>query len=165
MIVVVMGVASAGKTRIAKEICRKTGWSRIEGDDLHPDSNRAKMTAGTPLTDADRWPWLDAIGAELVRHAASGSSLVVTCSALKRVYRDRLRTACPGLRFLHLHGPRGLLEKRMAGRKGHFMPPALLPSQLATLELPGKDEPDVIRGDIRQPVGRIVERFLREAEE
>lgn len=164
MIVVVMGVASAGKTRVAKALSDRTGWPRIEGDDLHPESNRVKMTAGTPLTDDDRWPWLDAIGTEMAGHAAAGTSVVVTCSALKRAYRDRLRNACPDVRFLFLHGPRWLLEKRMNGRKGHFMPPALLPSQLATLELPGKDEPDVIRGDIRKSVRWITDRFLEETQ-
>lgn len=161
MIVVVMGVASAGKTRVAKQIEKRAGWRRIEGDDLHPEANREKMSAGTPLTDEDRWPWLDAIGAELAKAAAEGTSLVVTCSALKRGYRDRLRRHCPELRFLHLHGPKALLQQRMSGRKGHFMPASLLPSQLATLEMPGKDETDVIHGDIRKPVDRIVEKFLR----
>lgn len=164
MIVVVMGVASAGKTRVARELCNLTGWARIEGDDLHPETNRAKMSAGTPLTDEDRWPWLDAIGGVLSRHASQGASVVVTCSALKRAYRDRLRAACPGIRFLHLHGPEWLLQKRMSGRKGHFMPPALLPSQLATLEMPGKDEPDVFRGDIRKSAHRIADRFLEETQ-
>lgn len=164
MIVVVMGVASTGKTRVAQELCRRTGWAGIEGDDLHPPGNREKMAAGTPLTDEDRWPWLDAIGVELARHAAQGEPVVVTCSALKRVYRDRLRMACPGLRFLHLHGPQWLLEKRISGRKGHFMPAALLPSQLATLELPGEDEPDVIRADIRKSVTGIANRFLEETQ-
>lgn len=162
MIVVVMGVASAGKTRVAKLIEKRAGWRRIEGDDLHPEANREKMSAGTPLTDEDRWPWLDAIGSELAKAAAEGASLVVTCSALKRGYRDRLRSHCPELRFLHLHGPKTLLQQRMSGRKGHFMPASLLPSQLATLEMPGKDETDVIHGDIRRPVDRIVDKFLRE---
>lgn len=162
MIVVVMGVASAGKTRIARRLAAREGWRRIEGDDLHPPSNRRKMSAGTPLTDEDRWPWLDAIGAELAAAATAGASLVVTCSALKRSYRDRLRCHCPSLKFLHLHGPEVLLQERMSNRKGHFMPPSLLPSQLATLEMPGEDETDVVRGNIRWPVERIVEQFLRE---
>jgi gluconokinase len=164
MIVIVMGVASAGKTGVADELALQTGWPQIEGDDLHPPANREKMTAGTPLTDADRWPWLDAIGAELNRHMVAGQPLIVTCSALKRHYRDRLRGFSHGLHFLHLHGPRDLLEERMSGRKGHFMPPALLPSQLATLEMPGEDEPDVFQGDIALSIPVIVSRFLEETQ-
>ncbi len=164
MIVVVMGVASAGKTRVAMELCQLTGWKRIEGDDLHPERNRAKMTIGKPLTDDDRWPWLDAISAEIERCTSEQISLVITCSALKRAYRDRLRMACTDLRFLHLHGPRWLLKRRIAGRKGHFVSPELLPSQLATLEMPGEDEPDVFRGDIRKSARAIAERFLEETQ-
>ncbi|WP_416899992.1 MAG: gluconokinase [Minwuia sp.] len=162
MIVVVMGVSSAGKSRIARALKQRTGWRFLEGDSLHPPSNREKMAAGTPLSDDDRWPWLDLIGGELAGSASRGEALIVTCSALKRAYRERLRSHAPSVRFLFLHGPEALLRRRMEGRRGHFMPVTLLPSQLATLEMPGEDESDVVRLDIDQPVGRIVTRFLEE---
>ena len=140
MIIVVMGVCGSGKTTVGRELARAMGADFIEGDDLHPASNRAKMSSGQPLTDADRWPWLDAIAAEARQLAGRDRDVVVSCSALRRTYRDRLRTAGAGVHFIHLTGTHELLADRMAGRTGHFMPPGLLASQLASLEHPEPDE-------------------------
>ncbi|MFD7341919.1 gluconokinase [Streptomyces violascens] len=139
--VVVMGVAGTGKTTIGPLVAARLGVPYAEGDDFHPAANVAKMSAGVPLDDEDRRPWLDAIGAWAHRRAGLGG--VVSSSALKRSYRDRLRAAAPGLVFLHLTGDRALIEQRMAERKGHFMPAALLDSQYATLQPLGPDEPGV----------------------
>ena len=140
-VVVVMGVAGTGKTTIGPLLAARLGVPYAEGDDFHPEANIAKMSAGTPLTDDDRWPWLDAIGAWARRRTGLGG--VVGCSALKRAYRDRLRAAAPGVVFVHLTGDRELVEERMARRQGHFMPTALLDSQFATLQPLQPDEPGV----------------------
>ncbi|WP_411120765.1 gluconokinase [Streptomyces sp. x-19] len=140
-VIVVMGVAGTGKTTIGPLVADALGVPYAEGDDFHPPANIAKMSAGVPLDDADRGPWLDAIGAWA--HGRAGHGGVVSCSALKRAYRDRLRAAAPGVVFLHLAGDRALIEARMAERKGHFMPTALLDSQFATLEPLGPDEAGV----------------------
>ncbi|MFF7699981.1 gluconokinase [Streptomyces lydicus] len=140
-VIVVMGVAGTGKTTIGPLVAAGLGVPYAEGDDFHPPANIAKMSAGVPLDDADRGPWLDAIGAWA--HGRAGRGGVVSSSALKRSYRDRLRAAAPGAVFLHLTGDRALIEARMAGRKGHFMPAALLDSQFATLEPLGDDEAGV----------------------
>jgi gluconokinase len=140
-VVVVMGVAGTGKTTIGPLLAARFGVPYAEGDEFHPQANIAKMSAGVPLTDDDRRPWLDAIGAWA--HERSGLGGVVSCSALKRSYRDRLRAAAPGLVFVHLTGGRALIEDRMSHRRGHFMPTALLDSQFATLEPLGPDEPGV----------------------
>jgi gluconokinase len=133
--VIVMGVSGCGKTTAGEALARHFGVPYIEGDALHPGSNVAKMASGTPLNDDDRWPWLEKIGAALKSHPGGA---VATCSSLKRVYRERLRqTAGEGLRFVFLKCSKEVLEKRMRARKGHFMPPSLLASQLATLEDPG----------------------------
>lgn len=137
-VVVVMGVAGTGKTTIGLLLAARLGVPYAEGDDFHPQANIAKMSAGTPLTDEDRWPWLDAIGAWA--HGREGLGGVVSSSALKRVYRDRLRAAAPGIVFVHLTGDRTLIEDRMARRQGHFMPTALLDSQFATLQPLEHDE-------------------------
>ncbi|WP_329466056.1 gluconokinase [Streptomyces sp. NBC_01431] len=139
--IVVMGVAGTGKTTIGPLVAARLGVPYAEGDDFHPAANVAKMSAGIPLDDADRWPWLDAIGAWA--HGRAGRGGVVSSSALKRSYRDRLRAAAPGLVFLHLTGDRTLIERRMAERRGHFMPAALLDSQFATLQPLGADEAGV----------------------
>ncbi|MGP4047374.1 gluconokinase [Streptomyces sp. 2A115] len=140
-VVVVMGVAGTGKTTIGPLLASRLGVPYAEGDDFHPEANIAKMTAGTPLTDEDRWPWLDAIG--VWAHGRAGLGGVVSSSALKRSYRDRLRAAAPGIVFVHLTGDRGLIEERMAHRQGHFMPTALLDSQFATLQPLQADESGV----------------------
>jgi len=133
--VVVMGVSGSGKSTIGARLAERLGIPFVDGDDLHPAANVAKMTSGTPLDDADRAPWLDAVGRVL-----AAEPTVVACSALKRTYRDRLRRAAPGLALVVLHGDRALLAERMGHRPGHFMPTALLDSQLATLELPAPEE-------------------------
>ncbi|MET9804186.1 gluconokinase [Streptomyces sp. NPDC006368] len=140
-VVVVMGVAGTGKTTIGPLVAERLGVPYAEGDDFHPEANIAKMSAGTPLDDDDRWPWLDAIGQWAQGRAGLGG--VVSGSALKRAYRDRLRAAAPGVVFLHLTGDRALIEERMTARKGHFMPTALLDSQFATLQPLGDDEAGV----------------------
>ncbi|MFF8784140.1 gluconokinase [Streptomyces sp. NPDC015125] len=156
-VIVVMGVAGTGKTTIGPLVAAGLGVPYAEGDDFHPPANIAKMSAGIPLDDSDRGPWLDAIGAWA--HERAGHGGVVSSSALKRAYRDRLRTAAPGVVFLHLTGDRALIEERMAGRKGHFMPAALLNSQFATLEPLGRDEAGVavdVSGSREQIAGRAV---------
>lgn len=140
-VVVVMGVAGTGKTTIGPLLAARLGVPYAEGDDFHPEANIAKMSAGTPLTDKDRMPWLDAIGAWARGRAGLGG--VVSSSALKRAYRDRLRAAAPGVVFVHLTGDRALIEDRMARREGHFMPTKLLDSQFATLQPLGPDEAGV----------------------
>ncbi|GGN18507.1 gluconokinase [Streptomyces fuscichromogenes] len=140
-VVVVMGVAGTGKTTIGPLLAARLGVPYAEGDDFHPPANIAKMSAGHPLDDADRWPWLDAIGSWA--HGREGLGGVVSGSALKRSYRDRLRAAAPGVVFLHLTGDRHLIEDRMSRRQGHFMPTALLDSQFATLQPLGADEAGV----------------------
>ncbi|MEU3617280.1 gluconokinase [Streptomyces sp. NPDC006872] len=140
-VVVVMGVAGTGKTTIGPLLAARLGVPYAEGDDFHPQANIAKMSAGTPLDDDDRWPWLDAIGAWADGRAWLGG--VVSCSALKRSYRDRLRASAPGVVFVHLAGDRALIEDRMAHRQGHFMPTALLDSQFATLQPLQADEAGV----------------------
>lgn len=136
-----MGVAGTGKTTIGPLLAARLGVPYAEGDDFHPQANIAKMSAGVPLTDEDRWPWLDAIGDWA--HGRAGLGGVVSSSALKRSYRDRLRAAAPGVVFVHLTGDRALIEDRMAHRHGHFMPTALLDSQFATLQPLEADEAGV----------------------
>jgi len=135
--IVVMGVCGCGKTTVGRLLAAGLGLPFVEGDELHPQANVAKMAAGMPLTDEDRAGWLDAVAARL---AAAPGGAVASCSALKRRYRDRLRADAPHLRFVHLHGPRALLEQRLSARRGHYMPASLLDSQLQTLEAPAPDE-------------------------
>ncbi|GAB3663080.1 gluconokinase [Streptomyces sparsus] len=136
--VVVMGVSGTGKTTLGRLLAQHLDVPYAEADDFHPVANISKMSAGRALDDSDRWPWLDAIG-EWARER-TGRGGVVSCSALKRAYRDRLRAAAPGLFFVHLVGDRALIASRMGGRKGHFMPLELLDSQLAVLEPLADDE-------------------------
>ncbi|MEU0431754.1 gluconokinase [Streptomyces sp. NPDC006290] len=156
-VVVVMGVAGTGKTTIGPLLAARLGVPYAEGDDFHPQANIAKMTAGTPLTDEDRWPWLDAIGHWA--HDRAGLGGVVSSSALKRGYRDRLRAAAPGVVFVHLTGDRALIEDRMSHRKGHFMPTALLDSQFATLQPLAADEAGV-QVDVSGDPAEITERAV-----
>jgi gluconokinase len=144
VILVVMGVAGCGKTTIARMLAERLGWRFQEGDALHPPANVAKMSAGTPLTDDDRWPWLHTIAGVMDGWRAEGASGIVTCSALKRAYRDILVGGHPDVRIVHLAGEKALIAARMAARKGHFMPTALLDSQFATLEPPGADENPIV---------------------
>jgi len=148
--VVVMGVSGTGKSTIGLALAEALDVPFVEGDDLHPPANRAKMADGIPLTDADRAPWLDAVAAALAE------PVVVACSALKRRYRDRLREAAPDLALVYLHGEATLLAARMEGREGHFMPTSLLRSQLDTLEEPAADE-DAIGVDVMLRPDEIVE--------
>lgn len=160
--IVVMGVSGAGKTSIAQLLAQRLGCAFVEGDRLHPEANVEKMAKGIPLTDEDRWPWLDLVGGELAAARLRGESIVVTCSALKKVYRERLRKASGGsLNFVFLTGAAEVLEKRMGERKGHFMPASLLQSQLATLESPANEE-GVVTVDIDASVETIVDRALAE---
>ncbi len=154
-----MGVTGVGKTTVGRLLAERLGARFLEGDAYHPPANVAKMRSGIPLGDADRWPWLEAIRADLARAIAAGETVVVACSALKRAYRDRLRAAGPGVRFVHLEGDPALIAARLARRRGHYMPPSLLPSQLATLEDP-RGEPDVLAVSIEGPPEAIVEAVL-----
>ncbi|MBB3664937.1 MULTISPECIES: gluconokinase [Prauserella salsuginis group] len=140
---VVMGVSGAGKSTIAAHLADELGWPMAEADEFHPEANIAKMSAGTPLTDADRIPWLEALRAWIDERGADGESVVVTCSALKRTYRDVLRRAGVRVRFVHLSGSVDTVGGRLSGRSGHFMPPALLESQFADLEPLDADEDGV----------------------
>ena len=139
--IVVMGVSGSGKTTIGRQLAERLGASFVDADDLHPESNRRKMAGGTPLTDEDRWPWLDAVARTMSTELAAGRGIVVACSALRRRYRDALRAGTGSeVVFAHLTGSADLLHARMAARPGHFMPPALLESQLETLEPLDPDE-------------------------
>ena len=147
MIVVVMGVSGSGKTTIGTALATRLGWAFVEGDDWHPPQNVAKMSAGTPLADEDRWPWLDRLAAEMAAIDARGEHAVLACSALRQAYRDRISRAGP-VRYVYLAGDHDTIAARLAGRKNHYMPPALLASQLATLEPPT----DAIVIDVRDTI-------------
>jgi gluconokinase len=137
---VVMGVSGSGKTTVAELLAKRLGWPFMEGDRLHPPANVEKMRQGIPLNDADRGPWLDRIGQELKSWAAEGRSGVMTCSALKHAYRDRIRSARPDVRFVYLKGSQTLIEARVGARHHEYMPASLLQSQFDTLEEPTPDE-------------------------
>ncbi|WP_376090423.1 gluconokinase [Roseomonas sp. CCTCC AB2023176] len=155
--VCLMGVSGAGKSTLGPLLAQRLGLPFKDADDFHPPANIAKQAAGHPLTDDDRWPWLDAIGAHL---RARPAGAIVGCSALKRIYRDRLRQACPDLVFLHLTGDPALIAARQAARKDHFMPASLIASQLATLERPEAEE-GVIALDIGRPPEALAEEAAR----
>ena len=161
---VMMGVSGSGKTTVGAKLARALDVEFLEGDALHPPSNVERMAAGIPLTDEDRRPWLIAIAQRLGGAQRAGTGLVVACSALKRSYRDLLRSrGAANVRFVYLSGSRPLLAERMAHRHGHFMPPSLLDSQLATLEEPSPDE-DAWVCDIRQtPDGMVADLVRRTA--
>ena len=163
MIVVTMGVCGTGKTSVGQIVASRMGWTFIEGDDLHPAASREKMASGTPLTDDDRWPWLDSIAEAMRTIHAAGGSAVVACSALRQVYRDRLRLSGAEIIFLHLTGDPSLIRQRMENRRGHFMPPGLLASQLETLEEPTAEEHPIII-DASLPVNAIVDDVLAHLE-
>jgi len=141
--VVVMGVSGAGKSAVGGACAHRLGWAFAEGDDFHSAANKAKMHAGTPLTDDDRWPWLRSIAAWIGEREAAGEPSVVACSALRRAYRDLLRDGHPSVRFLELDAVDDVLQRRIVGRTAHFMPVTLLQSQLDTLEPLQPDEPGV----------------------
>ncbi|MFP5311484.1 MAG: gluconokinase [Actinomycetes bacterium] len=156
--VVVMGVSGCGKTTVGGLVARALGVPFLDGDSLHPPENVAKMESGTPLTDQDRWPWLALVGRELA--SAGDGGLVVACSALRRSYRDAIRDQAPDAIFLHLSGSKDVLSRRLKGRSGHFMPPALLESQLATLEPLQADERGLVV-DIAAPVADVAAEALK----
>jgi gluconokinase len=139
--VVVMGVSGSGKSTTAEEVVRRLGWDFAEGDDFHPPANVEKMRAGHPLDDEDRWPWLRTLAAWIGEHEQAGRSVVVTCSALKRSYRDLLCDGHPSVWFAHVTADADLIRERLQHRSGHYMPASLLDSQLATLEPLQDDEP------------------------
>jgi gluconokinase len=139
--IVVMGVSGSGKSTVAAGLVERLGWEFAEGDDFHPPQNVAKMRAGQPLDDDDRWPWLRLLADWIGEHERDGRSVVVTCSALKQVYRDLLRDGHPSVWFAHVTADPDLLRDRVAGRTGHYMPASLLESQLAALEPLQDDEP------------------------
>ena len=162
MVVVVMGVSGSGKTTVAKLLAEMSGWQFQEGDTLHPPANVEKMSAGIPLTDADRLPWLRKIAETIDGWRARGESGVITCSALKRSYRDIIIGDRPNVRLVYLKGSHDLIRQRMAARHGHFMPPTLLDSQFSTLEEPSPDENAIvvdIGGRPEEIAGEIAERL------
>lgn len=154
--VVVMGVSGSGKTTIGIGLAKRLGWPFVDGDSLHPPANVAKMAAGVPLNDDDRWPWLAAIARWFDERRAAGEPGVVACSALRRSYRDVLRENRSGLRIVYLKGTRDVLAGRIAHRQGHFFPAKLLDDQLRALEEPGPDERPIVVS-IDEPPEAIVE--------
>lgn len=165
-LLVVMGVSGSGKSTVGAALAQRLGVPFADADDFHPPANIAKMSAGVPLDDDDRHPWLEAIGAWLAAHAQPSGSPegtteggVISCSALRRAYRDQLRSHAQSVRFVHLDGSRAVIARRQASRPGHFMPAALLDSQFATLEALEADEPGLVI-DVDQAVDDIVEEYL-----
>jgi gluconokinase len=163
-VIVVMGVSGSGKSTVAEALARKLELAFLEGDDFHPEQNRRKMAAGIALEDEDRWPWLDALS-EAITAARITQGVIATCSALKRSYRDRIRAkVTPPLSFVFLSVAHDELVHRLQSRRGHFMPAALLESQLNTLEIPAGDEADVVSiaagefGDTLQNVMQVLGR-------
>ncbi len=163
-VVVMMGVSGSGKITIADGLAKLEGWPLLEGDRLHPPANIEKMSHCVPLTDEDRWPWLRAIAAVIDEWRATGQSGVVACSALKRAYRDILIGERRDVVLVYLQGSHTLIGQRMAARKGHFMPPALLDSQFATLEEPTADENPIVVS-IEPPPDVIVGTVMRKLQE
>jgi gluconokinase len=151
-----MGVSGSGKSTVGAALAQRLGVPFADADDFHPEANIAKMAAGTALTDDDRYPWLEASGQWLAQHSDGG---VLSCSALKRRYRDQLRSHCAGIEFLHLTGSPEVIGHRQAARPGHFMPATLLQSQFATLEPLGPDEHGMAL-DVDESVESIVDTFL-----
>lgn len=159
---VVMGVSGSGKSSVARQLAERLGIQFVEGDDDHPPENIAKMASGQPLNDADRQGWLAVLRDRIRRAADQGQSLVLTCSALKRRYRDMLREGDPELMFVHLHGDRELIESRMQSRSRHFMPASLLDSQLRDLEPLGEDE-RAVRLDIKHSPDELADQAIQHA--
>ena len=156
---IVMGVSGSGKSTIAVALAERLGWTFEDGDRFHPASNVAKMSAGHPLNDEDRWPWLEAIADEIGRVCKAGGHVVIACSALKRAYRDVLGRGRKDVRLVFLDGSQALIADRLAKRKGHFMPPGLLDSQFKTLEPPAADERP-IAVSIDAPVETIIDNIV-----
>jgi gluconokinase len=158
---VVMGVSGSGKSTIADRLAKRLNWSYEDGDRFHPAANVAKMSAGHPLTDEDRWPWLQAISGEIDRVCKADQHAVIACSALKRAYRDILVHGRSDVRIIYLRGTQELIASRLALRKGHFMPPGLLASQFKTLEPPGESE-NPVTVSIDAPVEAIVDDIVNQ---
>jgi gluconokinase len=158
---IVMGVSGSGKSTVGETLAARLCWSYEDADKFHPAGNVAKMSAGHPLTDDDRWPWLKAIAAEIDRVCDAGGHIVIGCSALRRAYRDILVHGRRDVRLVYLDGTQQLIAARLAARKGHFMPPQLLASQFNTLEPPGDDEHPV-RVSIDASVETITDDILRQ---
>ena len=157
--IIVMGVSGSGKSTIGALLAERLGWPFADADGFHPPENVAKMAAGIPLTDADRWPWLDAIAAHIDAARKAGQPVVVACSALRRAYRERLRAGHGDLLFLHLSGAPEVIAARQAARQGHFMPPSLMASQFATLE-DTVAEPDAVTVSVKASPHEVVEAAL-----
>lgn len=157
VIAVVMGVSGSGKTVVGARLAEALGVRFAEGDQFHPPENIARMSAGMPLRDEDRWGWLDVIGREIADAERAGEALIIACSALKRVYRDRLRQASHNLRFVYLDTPRAVAAERVASRKNHFMPASLVDSQFADLQPPAADE-NAVSFDTTVAIDAIVAR-------
>ena len=163
--IVVMGVSAAGKSSVASGLAARLGTRWVDADDLHPAANIEKMAEGIPLEDEDRWPWLDDVAARIEAESRAGG-IVVACSALRRVYRDRMRARAAGLVFVHLVGSRELLARRAVLREGHFMPASLLETQLNTLEPLDSDEAGFaldVSGTVQEIVDEAVERYAQHA--
>jgi gluconokinase len=158
---IVMGVSGSGKSTIGEKLAQRLGWNYEDGDKFHPASNVAKMSAGQPLTDEDRWPWLQAIANEIDRVCDAGQHIVIACSALKRAYRDVLMHGRGDVRIIYLKGTEELIANRLALRKGHFMPPGLLSSQFKTLEPPDASE-NPVTASIDAPVETIVDDIIHQ---
>ena len=156
MVIIVMGVSGTGKSTVGRALADRLGWSFVDADDLHSQENRRKMAAGTPLTDADRQPWLMLLRARIEKALTHGEDVVLAFSALKRVYRERLSVDASRERWVYLHAPAAVIQARIEQRVGHFMPPALLASQLSAMEAPG----DALSVDVTPPPDVVVERIL-----
>jgi gluconokinase len=154
-----MGVSGAGKTTVASILAERLHWDFAEGDDLHPAANVAKLSAGIPLTDEDRWPWLASVADWIRDHSVAGIPGIITCSALKRIYRDKL--AGDNVVFVHVVGSQEAIAQRLAARTGHYMPASLLESQFATLEAPGEDENVIPVRNGRAPADEATEIIRR----
>jgi gluconokinase len=155
--IIIFGVSGVGKTTVGKLLARELGWRFIEGDDFHPAANIQKMRSGHPLTDEDRWPWLDCLRKRIEQLLSAGENAVLACSALKRAYRDRLRVS-DGIKFVFLRGDPALVEKQLRSRHGHFMNAALLQSQFDDLEEPQPE--NVLTIELGRPPEEIVERII-----
>jgi gluconokinase len=143
-VILVIGVSGSGKSTIAKDLAARLNFDFVEGDDFHSEAEIAKMHGGTPLTDADRWPWLERIKADLMEHVEARQPVVVACSGLRKAYREHLIGALPDTRLVYLKGSKPVIAARMHRRRNHFMPASLLDSQFAILEEPGPDEHPVV---------------------